>query len=120
MSDTWTPDQCRAKRWNAWPAYDGHHEPHLFYYGPNDCYTGNCGGRYEDEDDKVMSYKARVYKDRNWWVAEYPHGSLNKFSTWRAAINDVYWMIRYSKMIVVPVPGMTLHQEWERQNGIKS
>ena len=39
------PQECRAKRWKGTPLYDGPHKSHLFTYGPNGMYTGNCAGR---------------------------------------------------------------------------
>lgn len=39
------PPECRAKRWNGTPAYDGPHPWHFFTYGPNGIYTGSCSGR---------------------------------------------------------------------------
>jgi hypothetical protein len=41
----WTPDQCRAKRWDGRPSFEGPHPPHLFYYGPFGMYVGSCNGR---------------------------------------------------------------------------
>jgi hypothetical protein len=64
-----------------------------------------------------MSYKAKVYKrDDGWWVAEYPHGSTNLFSTWHNAIYDVRSTIRWAKMIVVPQRTVTLHEDWWRNH----
>lgn len=40
----WQPGMCLAARWAGYPIYLGDHEPHLFHYGPNDLYTGHCGG----------------------------------------------------------------------------
>jgi hypothetical protein len=39
------PPECRAKRWNGTPAFDGPHDWHFFTYGPNGMYTGSCVGR---------------------------------------------------------------------------
>lgn len=46
----WTPDMCRAKRWDAEPAFDGDHDPHLFRYGPHGIYVGSCAGRRAQDD----------------------------------------------------------------------
>jgi len=36
--------KCLASRWKGHPMYGGAHGPHLFKYGPNDMYEGNCAG----------------------------------------------------------------------------
>jgi hypothetical protein len=36
---------CLALFYDGSPAFTGPHEPHLFTYGQNGVYVGNCGGR---------------------------------------------------------------------------
>lgn len=37
-------DPCRATRWKGTPEFGGPHRSHLFTYGPQGMYTGNCAG----------------------------------------------------------------------------